>query len=186
MPLKDPQPIEIEEAEVEQLIEKAQQGTLDAAEQKRLVPLLKTLVWLERTLLETRISLSKLKRILFGKKTEKRSRKPKDPDPGDDGDGSGEGGGSGSDESSGSNDAPAGTTAATSGMLSDEQIGESNAKQSRGHGRRGAADYPGATTVSCTLDGYRSGIGVRCASAAGFTRSGRWYACVLPVSHWHW
>jgi hypothetical protein len=42
-------------------------------------------------------------------------------------------------------------------MLSDEQIGESNAKQSRGHGRRGAADYPGATTVSCTLDGYRSG-----------------------------
>ncbi len=155
--MKDPQPIEIEEAEVGQLIQKAQQGTLNASEQKRLVPLLKTLVWLERTLLETRISLSKLKRILFGKKTEKRSRKPKDPDPGDEGDGSGEGGGSGSDESSGSNDAPAGTTAATSGMLSDEQIGESNAKQSRGHGRRGAADYPGATTVSCTLDGYRSG-----------------------------
>jgi hypothetical protein len=63
--MKEPRPIEIEEAEVEQLVEKAQQGTLDAAEQKRLVPLLKTLVWLERTLLETRISLSKLKRILF-------------------------------------------------------------------------------------------------------------------------
>ena len=157
MPMKDPQPIEIEQAEVEQLIEKAQQGTLDAAEQKRLVPLLKTLVWLERTLLETRISLSKLKRILFGKKTEKRSRKPKDPDPGDEGDGSGEGGGSGADEGSGSNDPAAGTTAATSDLPSDEQTGSSHANKSRGHGRRAAADYPGATTACCTHDAHRSG-----------------------------
>ena len=157
MPLKDPQPIEIEEAEVEQLIEKAQQGTLDAAEQKRLVPLLKTLVWLERTLLETRISLSKLKRILFGKKTEKRSRKPKDPDPGDEGDGSGEGGGSGADEGSGSNNPAAGPTAATSGLPSEEQMGSSPANKSRGHGRRAAADYQGATTVCCTHDVYRPG-----------------------------
>ena len=58
--MKDPQPIEIEEAEVERLIEQAQQGQLDAAAQKRIVPLLRTLVWLQRTLLETRISLAKL------------------------------------------------------------------------------------------------------------------------------
>jgi len=157
MPMKEPQPIEIEQAEVEQLIEKAQQGTLDAAEQKRLVPLLKTLVWLERTLLETRISLSKLKRILFGKKTEKRSRKPKDPDPGDEGDGSGEGGGSGADEGAGCNDPAAGTTAATSGLPSDQQTGSSHANKSRGHGRRAAADYPGAPTVCCTHDAHRPG-----------------------------
>ena len=81
--MKDPQPIEIEHTEVEQLIRKAQQGTLDAGDQKRLVPLLKTLLWLERALLESRISLSKLKRILFGKKTEKPARKPKDPDSGE-------------------------------------------------------------------------------------------------------
>ena len=73
--MKEPPPIEIETSEVEQLIRKAEQGILDGAEQRRLVPLLKTLLWLERTLLETRISLSKLKRILFGKKTEKRPRK---------------------------------------------------------------------------------------------------------------
>ena len=155
--MKDPQPIEIDQAQVEQLIEKAQQGTLDAAEQKRLVPLLKTLVWLERTLLETRISLSKLKRILFGKKTEKRSRKPKDPDPGDEGDGSGEGGGSGADEGAGCNDPAAGTTAATSGLPSDQQTGSSHANKSRGHGRRAAADYPGAPTVCCTHDAHRPG-----------------------------
>jgi hypothetical protein len=158
VPLKDPQPIEIEEAEVEQLIEKAQQGTLDAAEQRRLVPLLRTLVWLERTLLETRISLSKLKRILFGKKTEKRPRKPKDPNSGDEGGGHGsDGDGTGTDEGFGSDDPSANTTSPSSGMPEGEQTGESNTNKRRGHGRRGAADYPGATTVCCPHDQYRSG-----------------------------
>ena len=62
--MKAPEPIEIEAAEVERLIEQAQQGKLDAADQKRIVPLLRTLLWLERTLFETRISLAKLKKIL--------------------------------------------------------------------------------------------------------------------------
>ena len=120
--MSDPQPIEMEQAEVEQLIEKAEKGALDAADQKRLVPLLKTLVWLERTLLETRISVSKLRRILFGKKTEKRPRKPK-------GSGSSEdGGGSGADEGGGSNDPPAGSTAPSSGTPQDEQTGESSCR----------------------------------------------------------
>ena len=70
--MKEPQPIEIDDREVEQLIHKAEQGTLDAGEQQRLVPLLKTLLWLQHTLTSTRISLAKLKRILFGIKTEKR------------------------------------------------------------------------------------------------------------------
>ena len=48
--MKTPQPIEIDEAQVERLIEQAQQGQLDAAAQKRIVPLLRTLVWLEHTL----------------------------------------------------------------------------------------------------------------------------------------
>ncbi len=156
--MTDPQPIEIEAAQVEQLIEKAQQGSLDAAEQQRLVPLLRTLVWLERTLLETRISLSKLKRILFGKKTEKRPRKPKDPDSGDGGGGHGsDGDGTGSDEGCGSDDPSANTTAPASGMPEGEQSGESNTNKRRGHGRRAAADYPGATTVCCPHEQYRSG-----------------------------
>ena len=64
--MSDPQPIEIEAAEVERLIEQAQQGRLDAVAQKRIVPLLRTLLWRERSLLETRISLAKLRKILFG------------------------------------------------------------------------------------------------------------------------
>ena len=42
--MKAPEPIEIEAAEVERLIEQAQQGKLDAAAQKRIVPLLRTLL----------------------------------------------------------------------------------------------------------------------------------------------
>jgi len=147
--IKDPQPIEIEEAHLEQLIQKAEQGTLDGAEQKRLVPLLRTLIWLQRTLLETRISLSRLKRILFGKKTEKRPRKLKDPDSGSDGGGEGSGG----NPDTGSDDPPAGTGDPSSGR----QAGDSNTHNTRGHGRRAAADYPGAETVSCPHDEYRSG-----------------------------
>ncbi len=151
MPVKQPKPIEMEHAQVEQLIRKAQQGTLDAAEQKRLVPLLKTLVWLEHTLFETRISLSKLKRILFGKKTEKRPRKPKEPDSGCDGSENG------SDEGRGSHNPPAGTADPWCETQQGAPSGTSQSKKSRGHGRRAAADYRGAETVCCPHDEYQSG-----------------------------
>jgi len=151
--MKEPRRIEIEVTEVEQLIEKAQQGSLDAAEQKRLVPLLRTLVWIQRTLLETRISLSRLKRILFGKKTEKRPRKPKDGDNGSDGGGTGCDGNpdTGSEEPM----APQGNPSC--GKQSQGQGRDANPNKRRGHGRRAAADYPGAETVSCPHEPYRSG-----------------------------
>jgi len=151
--MKDPQPIEIDQAEVERLIQKAEQGTLDAAEQKRLVPLLRALIWIQRTLLSTRISLSRLRRILFGKKTEKRSRKPKDPGSGDDGGGNEPGG----NPDKGSDDSPAGHGESSSGMPSRGQQSDSNTNNARGHGRRSAADYPGAETVFCPHEAYRSG-----------------------------
>ncbi len=120
--MKDPRPIEIEDTEVEQLIRKAEQGTLGGGDQKRLVPLLKTLLWLQRTLLESRISVSKLKRILFGKKTEKRAREPKDPDSGEDG------GGQRPDEGGGSNAPPGDSTEPSGRMPQSGQSGASNAK----------------------------------------------------------
>ena len=149
--LKAPQPIEIDDTEVEQLIDKAEQGTLNAAEQQRLVPLLKTLLWLEHTLVSTRISISKLKRILFGKRTEKRPRKPKGPG------GGGEDGGTGSDEGSGSNDPPSGTPPSTSAAPPVDPLGDSDRPKARGHGRRAAADYEGAETVFCPHPEHHSG-----------------------------
>ena len=82
-----PEPVEIEEAQVERLIEQAREGQLDVAAQKRIVPLLRTLLWLQYTLLETRISLAKLRKILFGKRTEKPTRKPAKPPDGSAGSG---------------------------------------------------------------------------------------------------
>lgn len=147
--MKDPQPIEIDDVEVEQLIHKAEQGTLDAAEQQRLVPLLTTLLWLQQTLLSTRISLSKLRRLLFGEKTEKRPRKPKDTDSG--------GEGNGSDGDDGSTAPPTGTPPSASGTPPGGQSNDSIPPKARGHGRRAAADYPGAETVSCPHPEHHSG-----------------------------
>jgi hypothetical protein len=81
--MSQPKPEQIEASEVERLIALAEQGQLDAADQRRVAPLLRTLVWLQHTLLETRISLAKLKRLLFGKPTEKAPRKPPDAPPPD-------------------------------------------------------------------------------------------------------
>jgi len=151
VPVKKPPRIELEDAELEQLIGKAEQGSLNAAEQQRLVPLLRTLVWLEHTLLQTRISLASLKRILFGKKTEKGARKPNAPDPGEDG------GGQGSDEGGGANAPAGGRTDGSSGQSPGGPVAAPNTHPRRGHGRRAAADYPGAETVYCPHQGYHSG-----------------------------
>ena len=106
------------------------------------------LLWLQHTLLSTRISLSKLKRILFGKKTEKRPRKPREPDGGE------EGGGSDGD---GSPNAPQTGTLSSSGMAPGGQSSASNTSKTRGHGRRAAADYSGAESVFCAHPAHHSG-----------------------------
>jgi transposase len=165
--MSDPQPIEIEAAEVERLIEQAQHGRLDPAAQKRIVPLLHTLLWLEHTLLETRISLAKLRKLLFGKRTEKTTRKPSQPPdgPADSGENA-----EGKSDPPSDPDPPAGDAAAgKDGRQSDtdteaesgEQTGVGNDAQKptarAGHGRLGAADYPGAERVFCPHDQYQAG-----------------------------
>ncbi len=158
--MKNPQPIQIEEAEVERLIEQAQQGSLDAAGQKRIVPLLRTLVWLQRTLFETRISLSKLKKVLFGKRTEKSTRKSQNPPSGssDSGKGAGETPPDGdlAHPPVGSEDTPADSPSDTHAGEGSSAGGGSK-PQPRGHGRLGAADYPGAEHIFCPHDQYRTG-----------------------------
>jgi hypothetical protein len=149
MPIAPPEPEPIETAEVGGLIAHAEPGERDAASQRPLVPLLRTLLWLKRSLLETRISLAKLKRILFGKRTEKSARKRQDPpnagtqhpcDPGGDGQN-----GSPSDAHTGE---PPGTDTDT----------QTATPPRRGHGRRGGADYPGAERRSCPQEPLAPGL----------------------------
>ena len=154
--MKPPPPIEIEEAEVERLIEQAEHGRLDAAAQKRILPLLRTLLWLERTLLETRISVSKLKKLLFGKRTEKSKRKPRDPPRG-----GAAGGGPDSEADAldppgedAETEPPSASSAAEQPAASGEQA---PADPPRGHGRLGAAEYPGAECVWCAHETDHAG-----------------------------
>ncbi len=152
--MKDPQPTEIEAAEVEQLMEQAQQGRLTAQEQKRLVPLLKTLLWLQQTLLTTRISLTKLKRLLFGKRTEKRQRPSKGPKTDSDDGASGTGGppDTGTGPGTPSQDQGVASSPPTSANSSQD-----NPKANGGHGRRAAADYHGAEWMFCPVVEHQPG-----------------------------
>jgi hypothetical protein len=149
--IADARPIEIDASDVEQLIDKAAQGVLDPAEQQRLVPLLKTLLWLEHTLLSTRVSLTKLKRRLFGHKTEKRSRHHSDTDDTSGGDGT----------DAGDNPSPAqppsNDTASSSTTTPVDTPDDTDPATSGGHGRRAAADYPGAETVFCAHPTQQTG-----------------------------
>ena len=152
--MKDPQPTEIEAVEVEQLMEQAQQGRLTAQEQQRLVPLLKTLLWLQQSLLTTRISLTKLKRLLFGKRTEKRTRPSKGPNTDNDDGASGSGGPP--DTGTGP-----GTSAEDQGMASSPPTSphpSTDDPQSQScHGRRAAADYRGAEWRVCPVLEHQPG-----------------------------
>ncbi|WP_200335037.1 IS66 family transposase [Thiocystis violacea] len=134
------------------MIALAEQGQLDAADQRRVAPLLRTLVWLQHTLLETRIRLSKLKRLLFGKPTEKAPRTPPDDPPPDspndppgahpDGDAEAHSG------DARPSDSDAKTTTATS-AVDPGTAAKPDKPPPPGHGRLGAADYPGAEVQFC-------------------------------------
>ena len=154
--MSEPKPIDIEAAEVERLIERARQGQLDVAEQQRIVPLLKTLVWLQRTLLETRISLAKLRKILFGKRTEKALRKPEPPPDGSTDSTKNTSPGPNDEKDANPTDTDDGEETGTgepAGVGSDTQ----EPTPRPGHGRLGAADYPGAETRFCAHDTLGAG-----------------------------
>jgi len=171
--MSQPKPEQIEASEVERLIALAEQGQLDAADQRRVAPLLRTLVWLQHTLLETRISLAKLKRLLFGKPTEKAPRKPPDdppPDPPNDPPGAHP---DGDAEAQAGNAAPsdsdAETTTATS-AVDPGTAGKPDKPPPPGHGRLGAADYPRTEVQFCAHDHLAPGA--RCPAC----ERGRLYA----------
>ena len=160
--MKDPQPVEIEQAEVERLIEQAQQGQLDAVAQKRIVPLLRTLIWLQHALFETRISLSKLRKMLFGKRTEKPVRKPQDPPTGSDEEGTGSAevphnDGDPAKAPTGGADTPADIPSQTPVDEPSSAGSRSQAPRSGGHGRLGVAEYPAAEHIFCAHDKLQAG-----------------------------
>jgi len=177
---KPPQPIQLEPDDAERLIHAAEQGTLSTEDQKRVAGLIRMVLWLQTTLLETRIGLSRLRRVLFGAKTEKRTRNTKSDD-NDGGDG----------ENGGNNPPPDTDTVAQdqnelssdstpdSGTTTDHSPAEKpqETTKPRGHGRAAAAAYTGAETIFCPHDDYQVGDGCPLCLA------GRLYRMKEPNSH---
>lgn len=119
--------------EVERLIEKFEQDKLEERDKQMITSLLRTLLTLVAVLQQKKISIQRLKNMIFGKKSEKRKKDEAEKE------------GSGSNSSSREDQQAPGTTkneAQGTPENSDRPI-------RRGHGRTAAAAYAGAKKIHC-------------------------------------
>jgi transposase len=134
-----PEDVKLSREDGEALIARIQASSLAGDDQRLLVKLIRVYFWLTFALSETRISLTRLKRALFG------GGKPPPPPPA--------GGGA-------SGDGPAEPVAgddARPGATADEAPAPTRPAHRRGHGRHGADAYTGATRVVCRHETLAAG-----------------------------
>ncbi len=129
---------QIDPAEIEILIEKIEQNKLEERERRLIAALLRTLLYVISQLQEKRITLLKLKEMIFGRKSEKSKKKKEGTKEGEK-----ETGHSGGEESN-----PSEST--VSPRNEKEESGAAYpAPKKRGHGRNPVSAYPGAKKVRC-------------------------------------
>src|SRR5262245_23967410 len=136
---------QIDPTEIEILIEKLEQNKLEERERRLIVALLRTFLYIVAQLQEKKITLLKIKDMIFGRKSEK-NKKEKEKD-GKDGDQTSEGG-SGAGESGEQRREPRNEK--------DEKAG-AESEAFRGHGRNPVSAYPGAKKVRCRHRELQSG-----------------------------
>src|SRR5882672_11227971 len=137
---------QIDPTEIEILIEKLEQNKLEERERRLIVALLRTFLYLVAQLQEKKITLLKIKDMIFGRKSEK-NKKEKEKD-GKDGDQTSEGS---------SGDGQSGEQSRESRNEKDESAGGESASSKRGHGRNPVSAYPGAKKVRCRHRELQSG-----------------------------
>lgn len=117
--------VEIDMGEIEEIFRRASQGPLTSQDLEKLRGAMETLSWLQGEISRKDASLGRLRKLLFGTTSTEKTRQvlgdpaAESPAKGDDGDG----------------DPPQRT------------VPDVEKPASKGHGRRGAADYPGATWI---------------------------------------
>ena len=127
-------------AQIEQLIERLKQTNLEPHEMTLLERVLRTFLSLVSVLQEKRASIKRLKQMIFGSKTEKRkSRRKPDAE-------------SQSDSGTGVQKSPPPPGQSTTESSASSEALESppppkEKDKPRGHGRKGASDYPGAKVI---------------------------------------
>src|SRR5262245_57040594 len=143
--MKRPEEVRLSHAEGEALIERLERDALTAEDRRVLVKVLTFYFWLLFALREAKLSLKRLKALIFGEKAKKR------PPPESGGTAGGSGGSSGSGTAG---TEPQGRPSAGTG-------GQAEAKEGRpGHGRQSATVYREAQRVACRHE--ELAVGQRC------------------------
>jgi transposase len=129
--MRRPERIEVDLEELESILERTR-PSLDLEDHATLKAAIETLAWLTAALEAKRVALGRLKKILFGTKTEKTSKVLAQEDP-----------------ETPSGDSPTATA--------EETGGEKPEKKCKGHGRNGAAAYVGAEQVKLPHESLHHG-----------------------------
>jgi transposase len=135
---------QIDPSEIEVLIQKIEQNKLDERERRLIASLLRTFLYIVAQLQEKKITLLKIKDMIFGRKSEKNKKEKA----GKDGDQTSE---------SGSGEGDSGEQRREPRNEKDESAGAESASASRGHGRNPVSAYPGAKKVRCRHRELQSG-----------------------------
>jgi transposase len=150
----------INPSEVEILIKKIEQNQLDEQDKRMITGLLRTLLYLVNLLQDQKVTLLRLKEMIFGKKSEKRKR---------------EEGGAGDSQ----NESEGGNKESEKGedhkAPRNEKREESESQTKRGHGRHPASAYRGARKVGCRHEELKSG-----SACPGLNCRGRVYPVRRP------
>jgi hypothetical protein len=141
--MKQPEEVHLSREEGEALIERLERNALSAEERRVLVKVLTFYFWLLFALREAKLSLKRLKTLVFGEKPKKREPPSS--------------GGSASSGGGGTSVAPSGAP----GVPSSSEAGPPQAKpRSPGHGHQGADVYRAAQGMECRHE--ELAVGERC------------------------
>lgn len=129
---------QIDPTEIEILIQKIEQNKLDEGERRLIVALLRTFLYIVALLQEKKITLLKIKDMIFGRKSEKNKKEKETAEGGLEGSGDGE-----------QRQEPKNEKQESDGAVC--------APDKRGHGRNPVSAYPGAKKVRCRHRELQSG-----------------------------
>lgn len=130
-----PESVELTAAELEALYLRIDNNTLDEEDKRLVKGSLQSTMWLRQTLEAGKLTLHKLRHLLFGFRSEKRKKLPKDED-----------------ENSEKESLPVASTETIISNSADDKK-----SKSKGHGRLGAAAYPDAEKVEISHATLKAG-----------------------------
>ena len=134
------------------LIERLEQDACTPEDRRLLVQVLRLYFWLLFALQESKLSLKRLRLIIFGK-----PKKRHPPDSDSDGDSATSGGDEESEGRGGESEEPADATPAEPSEIGETDGEASEGEKRPGHGRLGEASYSGAERVECRHEDLAAG-----------------------------